>query len=210
MSRLKWWEIGEFAEQRGDYQAPASLDESGADVLQADASIGAMLQTPLGEPPSNFDVRAVYDSRPVNAYDFNYSASPSTTGSGANGWVATFQVPNGYRAVPRKWSIHYDTIAGGASANSTASIQQGGAALPNNANIIVGMGTDEPIETFFLCEENTSFGITGINSNILTLNPGQNYTANVNVWGNLIAVTDVALPFSIANENKNYHASEVY
>ena len=189
-----WWMRGEFAEQRGDFQASADLDQPGADLLQDDFSVAAMQRAPLGEPKSDFDVRCVYDSRIVNGYDFNYSSAIS--GSSSVGWSATFTVPNGYRAIPRKWDVTFDSPPNGPAANSTAQIVQGGAALPNN-NIIVGMGTNNPIETFFLCEENTTFGISGFNSNALT-----GYTGAVNVYGNLIPTTDVALPLAVSNQRQ--------
>jgi hypothetical protein len=198
---MEWWTRGEFADQVGDTQAPADLRESGiADMIGVDQAIDAMVATPIGEPDSDFDVRSVYDSRPVNAYDFNFSANAdlSSEGSGFS-WTVTFTVPNGYRAVPREWDVLYDP--GFASANSYSdsfvTIQQSGAALPNNGPITVGIGTYDPIKTFFLCEENTTFGMTGFTA--LT-NSSQASSVNVNVYGNLIPVSEVALPFCIANQ----------
>jgi len=190
-----WWQRGEFAEQRGDWQVGAVWDQPGADLLQDDASITAMQKAPLGEPKSDFDVRCVYDSRIVNGYDFNFSAILTQSSGGS--WSASFNVPNGYRAIPRKWDVQFDLPPPGAAGNSTVTIQQQGAGLPNNGPIIIGMGTDDPIETFFLCEENTTFGIAGANTN--TANA---LTVNVNVYGNLIPVTDVALPLSVSNQRQ--------
>jgi hypothetical protein len=191
-----WWMRGEFAEQREEWQAQPSLDQPGADLLQDAASVASMQQAPLGEPKSDFDVRCVYDSRIVNGYDFNYSAA--IHGSSSVGWSATFNVPNGYRIIPRKWNVIFDIVIPGAAANSIASLQQQDSAVPNNQNIIIGMGTgDNPIESFFLCEENTTFGISGFNSNAST-----GYTGAVTVYGNLIPVTDAALPLSVSNQRQ--------
>lgn len=191
---MEWWKRGEWADAIGDYQASPDFREAsgGMDLFAADASVYAMEHTPLGEPPVDFDVRCVYDSRPVNGYDFNYSISTPAVSTGS--WTVQFIVPNGYRAVPREWEIQFDSPFAGPSANSTVSIQQNGAQLPNNGPITIGMGTDEPIKTFFVCEENTTFGITGLNTNIT----GET-NANINVYGNLLPVTDVALQFAIAN-----------
>jgi hypothetical protein len=190
-----WWQRDEFAEQIGDFQTGASVDQPGADLLFDDHAVAAMQATPLGEPSSDFDVRSVFDSRPVNGYDFNYSAPFSQTGgaSGA-GWSVSFSVPNGYRAVPREWSVQFDQTIGGPSSNSVASLTQGNSSVPNNNAIIIGMGTDRPIKSFFLCEENTLFGISGRNNNTSSL------TGSVVVYGNLIPTSDVALPLSIANQ----------
>jgi len=192
-----WWNRDEFAEQREDWQASASYEIPGADLLQDAASTTDMLSAPLGEPRVDYDVRCVYDSRPINGYDFNFSATNFTIGGN---WSFQFVVPAGYRAVPREWEVAFDVVIPGSAVNSTASIQQNGAQLPNNGPIFVGMGTDEPIKTFFVCEENTTFGIAGSNTNI----GGAVAEARVliNVYGNLIPVSDVALPLAIANENK--------
>jgi hypothetical protein len=190
-----WWMRGEFAEQREEWQAGADLDQPGSDLLQDSTAVTAMQQAPLGEPPVDFDVRCVYDSRIVNGYDFNFSSPISA--SSTTGWSATFTVPVGYRAVPRKWSVQFDQVITGAASGSTATIQQNGAGLANNGPIIIGMGTDGPIETFFLCEENTTFGIAGQNTNAVI-----SYTGAVNVYGNLIPVSQVALPMAAANEHQ--------
>lgn len=199
---LCWWARDEFAEQRGDFQTNASFDQAGSDLLQDDSSVAAMQQAPLGEPPMAFDVRSVYDSRPVNGYDFNYSGFFASQNLNNNPWTLEFNVPTGYRAVPRKWDVFFDTPPGGPSYASTVTLLQNGAAVPNNGPIIIGMGTgDEPIDSFFLCEENTSFGITG---NVTAApNTTQDSVISVNVYGNLIPVSQVALPFSIANPSSN-------
>ncbi len=192
-----WWMRQEFSEQRGDWQTGASLDIPGADLLQDDSSVAAMQQAPLTEPPSDFNVRSVFDARPVNGYDFNYSAAFTETGGEL--WQAQFNVPTGYRAIPREWTVFYDSPPPGPASNSTVTILQNGAAVPNNQNIIIGMGTGpDPIKTFFICEENTTFGIQGFVEQ--TSNITQTSTMSVNVYGNLIAVTDVALPFAVANQ----------
>jgi|ERR1700677_1281289 len=201
-----WWMRGEFAEQRGDWQTGASLDVPGADLLQDDSSVAQMQVTPLGEPPSDFDVRCVYDSRPVNGYDFNFSAFQASSNISNVPWNFTFTVPNGYRAVPRKWDVFYDTPPSGIpSYQSTVTLIQNQAAVPYNGPIIVGMGTgDAPIDSFFVCEENTTFGISGSVTDV----PNSTHATaiSVNVYGNLIPVTEVAPPFAVTNQIKNLNA----
>jgi hypothetical protein len=205
MAVINWWDVGEWADARGDYQGPPDLmDPSGSDVAGDSASTLGMIASPLGEPPVEFDVRSVFDSRPVNGYDFIYSAtssflpgSPSTQGI----WSVNFIVPNGYRAVPLEWDISFDQpMSGLAAANSQCSLNQNGSAVPNNQAIIIGYGTgDLPLKTFFVCEENSTFGAQGFNLNN-GIQAANTVTVNVKVKGNLIAVSDVALPFSIANK----------
>ena len=194
-----WWMRGEFADQQQDYQTGASWDQPGADLLGDDNAIVSMQQAGLGEPQTNFTVTAVYDSRIVNGYDFNFTAA--ITGSNTVPWSANFTVPVGYRAVPREWDVQFDQVSplnpGVGSAGSTAIITQGNAALPNN-QVSIGLGTTNPIKTFFICEESTTFGITGLN----TLVDQATITGSVNVYGNLIPVTQVALPLATSNEDQ--------
>lgn len=193
---LWWWQRDEFAEQIGDWQATASYDQPGSDLLADDAAVAQMQRAPLKEPLSDYDVRATFDSRFINGYDFNFAAvaTDNNTGSGT-GWEVSFNVPVGYRAIPRKWSFTFDALATGPAGASLASLSQAGAAVPNNQDIIIGMGGVE-VDSFYLCEENTTFGAFGKNSNF-ALNTA--YTVNVNVYGNLIPVSDVALPLTASN-----------
>jgi hypothetical protein len=184
----------EWAQAIGDDQEMPDMRDTGpSDMGAVQVSIQDLDRTPLGEPHVEFDVRCIYDSRPVNGYDFNYSATTTNVTTGS--WQVTFNVPNGYRIVPREWEIIYDVPPSGPSANSTVTIQQNSANLPNNGPIIIGMGTSAPIKTFFICEENTTFGIIGRNTNLIS---GTN-TVIINVYGNLLSVTDVALPFAVTN-----------
>ena len=185
----------EWAQAIGDHQWPPDMRDVGpSDMGAVQQSIDDLERTPLGEPRVAFDVRCVYDSRPVNGYDFNLSATATQT-STSSIFLVIFNVPNGYRMVPREWEITFDNPQVGAAANSTVSIQQNNANLPNNGPIIIGMGTSEPIKTFFVCEENTTFGLIGSTNNPLL----QTINVNINVYGNLLPVTDVALPFEVTN-----------
>lgn len=196
---MDWWKLQEYAYEIGDIQAPADMrDTNVGDVLGDNEAISSMQIAPIGEPPQDYDVVAVYDSRPVNGYDFNISLHASNVVSSANvTFSATFVCPNGYRMVPREWDIHYDNPAPGSAINSTVTIQSNGANLPYNGPIVIGSGTQSPIKTFFVVEENNTFGITGINTNFST--GGTSSAVVINVHGNLIPVTDVPLPFTVTN-----------
>lgn len=199
-----WWMRDEFAEQRGEWQTNASLDVPGADLLGQEAATQAMQATPLTPPDVDFEVRSVYDSRPINGYDFNFSgtAEIDVNSSETGTWNVTFDVPTGYRAVPREWDVFFDIPPTVIASKNVVSIQQQNANIPNNGPIIVGMGTGaRPIKTFFVCEENTTFGIEGTLTN--SANSTQTTTISVNCYGNLIPVSDCALPFTIADQLKN-------
>jgi hypothetical protein len=194
---LNWWDRQENVYERGDFAAdPDAADYAGSDLVQDAPSIYAMERTPLGEPPVDFDVRCVYDSRPVNAYDFNLSQSFATTSSAPTIWSMQFVAPLGYRMIPKKFEILYDPVPPGPVVNSTVSILQQQTGLNNNQNIVVGGGGT--VDTFFIVEEQTTFGITGTNTNTGGLT--QTLNGVVNVWGQMIPVLDVALPFTAANK----------
>lgn len=194
-----WWLREEFAEQRGDWQTNASLDLPGADLLGQDAAIIAMQQSPVSMPPVEFEVHSVYDSRLINSYDFNFSGTAEVTVTNDTVvWAINFNAPNGYRVVPREWDIFFDNPLQIKSSNSTVLLTQNNAGVPNNGPIIVGMGTgSRPIKSFFLVEENTTFGVIG--SITSTSATPQSTTISVNCYGNLIPVTDSALQFAIAD-----------
>jgi hypothetical protein len=198
-----WWAREEFAEQRGDFQTNASLDLPGADLLGQDVAILAMQAAPVSMPPTEFEVHAVYDSRLINSYDFNFSGTAEVTVSNDTVvWAVNFNSPNGYRVVPREWHIFFDMPLQIKASSSLVSLTQNNAGVPNNGNIIVGMGTgSNPIKSFYPVEENTTFGVLGsITGNSAT---PQTTTIVVNCYGNLIAVTDSALQFAIADQVQN-------
>lgn len=192
---INWWERGEDVWERGDFGAdPDSADYGGSDLVKDAPSILQMQQTPLGEPEIDFEVKAVYDSRFINSFDFNLSqALEAICGQDPTLWSFQFTVPQGYRMIPKKFSISFEPVYPGGSASSTASILQQGVGLTNNTNIIIGLGDD--IDTFFICEEQTTFGINGQNSNAQFP-----LTTVCRVHGQLFPVTDVALPFTASNK----------
>jgi hypothetical protein len=198
-----WWERGEYPDEIGDIQQPPDTNDTGnADVVLDQSSIAAMQAAPLGEPQIGYDVRSVFDARPINAFDFNFSGTSNVTGT-TGAWAVTFEVPLGFRAIPRKWYIDFDpglSMLTGPSSTSTCSIQKGKQNLVQNQGIIIGQGGE--IETFFLCEEVTPFGVSG--NNLLYATSGADTLAIVNVWGTLIPVSSVALSFAAANNTKAY------
>ncbi|MGH7744386.1 MAG: hypothetical protein ACREQ5_06130, partial [Candidatus Dormibacteria bacterium] len=131
-----------------------------------------------------------------NAFDFNFTQVLGIDGTSSNGTFFTFLCPLGYRAVPRKWHIFFDSAPGGTAANTTGTLLNNNVAVPSNTNIILGgTGTgDTPLESFFVVEENTLFGIQIVLTGIVGI-----FSTNVLVYGNLLPVTNVALPFEVTN-----------
>lgn len=165
----------------------------GGDLLAVAEQIGAMQSAPLAESGDQYDARSIFDSRPPNAFDGQFSGSVAAVSGTA--WEILFNAPLGYRVVPREWQVSYDNPGSGAIGNSTVTLLLNGSAVPYNNNIAIGPGTSDPIESFYLVEEGATFGISGESSNL----PGAGTTAYVNVRVNLIPVTLDQLPFSVVN-----------
>ncbi len=180
----------EFIER--ETQLPADLsDGSGA---LAETKARELPGTRWGEPPLAFDVRCVYDSRPANGYDFNLTMTltPDEAAASITGQII---VPSGYRIVPREWRVNFVVIPDVTLTQISVQIQRNDADLPNNS-FFIGTGTTFPIKTFFVVEENATFGLRLLDPGILLLAAN---VAIVQVYGNLLPVTGVALPFEVTN-----------
>lgn len=157
--------------------------------------IAAMKAAPLGEGEARYDARAVFDSRPLNSFDGVFSGDASAEDGVA--WTVLFQCPMGYRAVVREVQVNYDAPGSGPASNSVISLLYQDSAVPFNSDIIIGAGTSDPLETFYLVEEGSSFGVTGTSSNITAT------TAYVNMRVNLIPVDLSQLSFTVVNRKPN-------
>jgi hypothetical protein len=199
---MDWRNRGQEFTAYNEEQADPDPNTGPADLVHTDAAIQAMGRAPLGDPPVDYDVRAVFDSRFPNCYDFNIAATSGSQSVSAGGVSFTFALvaPAGYRAIPREWRVQIDNYYAGPTAGSTATILINQQALPFNTNIIIGAGTGSiPIKTFFLVEEGQQFGLLYSNANAGTGGP---VIININCYGNLIAVTDVQLPYADANPRR--------
>jgi hypothetical protein len=202
-----------------DIQWGPGLDTAGpTDLLALSGAVADAQATPLEPVPLDYDTRAVYDSRPVNAYDFNFCANNFIVNNNTL-WAVGWQVPLGYRAVIREFEVQYDQDVGGqfgaslifplqgmypsefgdspsTSGPVTPTVQTALAAagfpLQNNAKAI---GSGGKIKTFYIAEEGTWFGLEGISANI-----GVQGTCTVNAYGQFIPIRNEQLPFVIANQ----------
>lgn len=173
-----------------EIQAPADLSDPATRTPQALAD--AMARTPIGEPPSAFDVRCTYDSRPTNGFDFNLIQVFEESTDDV--LIASFEVPLGYRAVPRKWRLNYLPTTTYELNEVTAFFTNNGADVPYNS-CAIGSGTTTPLETFFLSEEASPFGVRIVNLSASIVLAA----FIVQVYGNYIPRTNVALPFEVTN-----------
>jgi hypothetical protein len=194
-----------------------------SDLADVDALKDALAETPVGDGPTNYDVRATYDSRLINSYDFHF-AQLNVDVAFDEIWTIGFMVPFGYRAVVRKIKVIYDNDLGGPVGNSWivplanttppgssvvttfspyGNVQQFfassttvafGSGVPNNTQIPIGAG--DTVDTFFLVEEGTWFGVMGQDSNLATIGTT---TASMDIYGQLIPSENMQLPFAIGN-----------
>lgn len=193
-----------------------------SDLIALEACKDALENTPVADGPRDYDVRATYDSRLINSYDFNF-AQLNLAVLFDEIWTIGFQVPFGYRAVVRKFKITYDNDVGGPIGNSwvvplanttppgntdivTQSLWGGlnqffiansvgaGSAVPNTTQIPIG--PDGEVDCFFVVEEGTWFGMLGENANLVQVGSP---TMSINIYGNLIPSENMQLPFAIGN-----------
>jgi hypothetical protein len=202
-----------------DFQWGLGVDTPGpTDLLALSTAVAEMQATPLEPVSLDYDVRAVYDSRPINAYDFNFCANNLIVLQNTL-WAVGWQVPLGYRAVVREFEVMYDQDVGGefgaslvfplqgmypsdfalqpASAGPTTpavltALAAAGFPLQNNAKAI---GSGGKITTFFIAEEGTWFGIQGISNNISVEG-----TVTINCYGQLLPIRNEQLPFVVGNQ----------
>jgi hypothetical protein len=185
----------EYIDRERQVQADV-IDDSGR---ASQRSSKELTRTPIADPPGLYDVRCIYDSRPPNAYDFNLTQTINSGDVTPNS-VFTFQVPAGYRAVPREWRIVVNPMP---FLSSTAAedaiqlvLQTNGADMLFNTQSI-GSGMTGPMRSFFIVEEIAPFGCRIVDPGGLLIAAGSSIT--VNVYGNLLPVTNVALPFEVTN-----------
>jgi hypothetical protein len=160
---------------------------------------------PIGEPPGPGDVRAVFDSRFPNAYDFNFTKNFSYGGVSALGFVIIpFIIPFGYRAVVREYTFFTTPIilpVGGSDGAVQIFPQVNGGDVPNNSRVFTSGASSDPLKVFYLAEEGTSIGIRWFPLDAQL--QASAYDITVQVYGNLLPVTGESLPYAVTNRIPN-------
>lgn len=183
-----------------DRQKPADLRQIAPDVgSQADRD--AMARAPAGEPLADYTVRSVYDSRPINGYDFNIVASDAA--AAAEVVLAHdlfFAVPDGYVAVLREISIWMETDADHKNTVNYARSDVQVEAFLNGATVnyvktFTGEATDLPIKVFVIADENQLLGARVT----LLANPSVDIHVYANLYGNFLLKTGRTAQFEVGN-----------
>lgn len=174
-----------------DLRALAS-DMASVGVKSLEAS-----RAPIGEPPLDYSVRSVYDSRPVNATDFNRYATglfgdPHT---GTVGVVTFPAVPEGYIFVIREFFVWVETtpiLSNRSDIQMTPQVN--GADDVFTRDVPVGAGNDTPIKCFLIVNEFLTYGVK------FTINVALgNSLFNVWAYGNVLVKSGRPPQFEIAN-----------
>jgi hypothetical protein len=204
----------DLAVERGEqYGARDDYSRLPSDMRNAGAQQKVVKGTPYGAPELDFNVRSVFDSRPVNGFDFKQTYTqdidPYAPGAGS-----TFQecmvVPAGYVAVLREIEFltpHF--VAGGVIVNNLGydlevwtmknsaiiaplSLAPSPSGAVQRGNFVKTPGT---VKTFQVYDEYETIGVQFI-TYLLTVGT---FEYNVSFSGSMILKTGVAANFAVAN-----------
>lgn len=129
-------------------QLPADRRARGASGKALNKARDDASRTPLGQPPKPVDVRSVYDTRPVNAFDFNIPATAATASTDSQASLF-FQVPEGFICVLRNFDIWFEPTPIGLERSAFLwSLQLNGGDYPYNIGVPFGIAIDR--ETVFM------------------------------------------------------------
>lgn len=187
-------EGGEFIEREKQLppeDRPGSVAEDATGRAQED-----LFATPLGTPAADYDVRSVYDSRPVNGYDFNITAQSGAGEIGTSSFTATFVVRQGFVAVLRRLSHFFTGTLPPIMERSEAllSITRNGADVLDNVDVPVGLYSDDIWQGFVIADEGDTLGVTLELQGGLVADELQ-----VHFYGNYLLKTGRAYNYEIAN-----------
>jgi hypothetical protein len=183
----------EYINQR-EQQLPADIGNQSPDMRDME---GALARAPIGEPPADFDVRSVYDSRPVQGYDFNITVSASVSGSVPYTTDLTFVVPKGLICVLRQ--IHHFFVSPpviASRADVLLSVRVNNADFPFNKNIPVGVTSDDIAKHFIVADEFSRVTARFVTNVEVVIELAQIYAQ---FYGNFLVKTGLPAPFEIAN-----------
>lgn len=185
---------GEFTDR--EVQRPP--EDTAGGIAQAPATARAqsdLADTPLGAPPADYDVRSVYDSRPVNGYDFNITVTAAA--EGGNTFTLEFTVRQGFVAVFRRFGHFFTDAPLPAIVNRAEcllSIRKNGTDVPDNVDFPIGLASDDLWNGFVIADEFDTITARVVLQGALTA------TELVGTfYGNYLLKTGRAWPFEIAN-----------
>lgn len=186
-----------------EHQLGPDLGLTPADQLNTQDAVDSMQAAPRGDPPKSFDVRSVYDSRPVQGFDFNITDSTDPSEGGLLS-IATlsFQVPQGYVCVLR--GIHHSTnppLAILGRSDITVSLLVNGSSVKYNQDIPVGTESDDIVRCFVIADEFST--VSAVFTNRVGNYPDQftfvQSILSCQFYGQFLLKTGVSYKFEVAN-----------
>lgn len=181
-----------------EQQLPADPRAAGAvDMANVGQLTGQMERVKPGEPPIDFTVRSVYDSRPVQGQDFNITAIVTQIVQPGNN-DCSFTVPQGYVAVVRRLHHFVTNPPVGVGINRSdalCSILLDNADYPYNKNIPVGWESDDIVNLFMIADEFQTVTTRFVFSAVVL----ETSALYVTFYGNLLLKTGRPAQFEIAN-----------
>lgn len=152
-------------------------------------------RTPLGSPPVDYDVRSVYDVRPVAAFDFNIANSLQFDSLGT-ARIVEMTVPEGLICVLREIDLWFEPIpVGSVKSDFSWSLTLNGGDVPYNLLNPFGIAVDKE-KVFLLADE---FNRVGVRFTAATVGSLVSIFGFVRFHGTFQLKTTVPLPFEIAN-----------
>lgn len=152
-------------------QLPPDTRTLTADMARVALHADAAAQTPAGEPLLDYTVRSVYDSRPVNTYDFNIPANNAGEGGTDTVVELSFEVPRGSVCVLR--AVHHwiegtpPSLPDRSDVLMTLTIND--ISQQYNQNIPVGLESDELVKCFLIADEGQQVGVRLVFSAAVTI-----------------------------------------
>lgn len=196
---------GEFESR--NRQLPADLNQSASNKANAKAR-SDFDSTPVGSPPSCYDVRSVFDSRPVNTYDFHITTGADYGQEVDANVTIEMTVPEGYMAILRSIEVWFEPSSFGANRSAASlTMQLNGGDYPNNVDMLIGTATDQAIPMFLLADEFNRIG-----AKVTQLFAGAElYNGEVfaHFYGNFVLKSGRAYPFEVANPVLNGQCAPV-
>lgn len=178
-------------------QLPADLDQTMAYANSAQAREDFQV-TPQGTPPDCYDVRSVYDVRPINGFDFNITSSALMTfgvKSTVNPFVE-FTVPEGFVCVLREVDIWFNPIPPGSTRNDKYfDLTLNGGSVPYNQTIYFGVASGK-VKVFMIANEFDRVGVHVVDNANTASGSTDVYCQ---FYGNFLPKTERPSNFEIAN-----------
>jgi hypothetical protein len=222
----------DYKQDEQNEQLPANTQVIDPDLFIAERNRDLLDNLATGSPPQQFDVRSIYDSRPINATDFNLALNNFATEVPGGVWTGnvcdfTFTVPNGFVAVLKR--LHHSfrpppVVLGRADITATFLVngvlyQQGVAiqvpgltaaeiAAQIVSDIPIGIESDNILESFVIADQGQNIGVRiKVTAAIAAAVP----VCFVHLYGQLLQKTGRPAQFEPANpSDKVFVGSAIY